>query len=217
MDRGNEKLDRQREEIKHMIRTQIRQRGIHDEALEEALLRFPRHWFVPDSLQHRSCDDSPLPIGEGQTISQPYIVALMTHLLQLQGGERVLEIGTGCGYQSAILAALGAEVHSVEVVPELYQATKKRLAGMTDPAVSRIHLYLQNGRDGVPEAAPFDRILCAAATDAVPEAWKRQLKVGGWMVLPLGKETAELIVFTKQSATEFAKRVVIPVRFVPLV
>jgi protein-L-isoaspartate(D-aspartate) O-methyltransferase len=141
----------------------------------------------------------------------------MTHLLQLKKVERILEIGTGCGYQTAILACLAAEVYSVEVVPELFEATRKRFAGFSDPAVKRIHLYLRNGRNGVPEAAPFDRILCAAATETIPEAWKSQLRSGGLMVLPLGKETSDLVVITKLSETEFQKRVVIPVRFVPLV
>jgi protein-L-isoaspartate(D-aspartate) O-methyltransferase len=214
---GHDAQDAHWDEIEEMLRTQIRSRDIHDPALEAAFHRFPRHWFVPASLQHRACDDGPLPIGEGQTISQPYIVALMTHLLRLTGDEKVLEIGTGCGYQSVMLAALCSEVHSVEVVPELYEGTKKRLAEFTDPAIKRIHLYLRNGRDGVPEAAPFDRILCAATADTVPEAWKSQLRTGGWMVLPLGREAADLVIITKQSETEFTKRVVIPVRFVPLV
>lgn len=215
--KGHDAKDAYRNEIEEMLRTQIRSRNIHDPALEAAFYRFPRHWFMPASLQHRACEDGPLPIGRGQTISQPYIVALMTHLLQLTGNEKVLEIGTGCGYQSVILAALCSEVHSVEVIPELYEGTKKRLAEFLDPAIRRIHLYLRNGRDGVSEAAPFDRILCAATADTVPEAWKSQLRTGGWMVFPLGQEEADLVIITKQSETEFAKKVVIPVRFVPLV
>jgi len=166
-----------------MVDTQIAARGIKDQAVLEAMRRVPRHFFVPDQYRHQAYADHPLPIGYGQTISQPYIVALMTELLRLKGGERVLEIGTGSGYQAVILREVGAEVYTVEIIPELCEQARQRLQalGYTD-----IHVHCADGYYGWEEYAPFDAIIVTCAPDHVPPPLKAQLKDGGRMVIPVG-------------------------------
>ena len=208
------------DEIKAMIKDQLHSRDLFDTSVESALLQMQRHWFVPGHLQSQAYNDSALPIGNDQTISQPYIVALMTSLLQLTGHETVLEIGTGCGYQTAILSLLCKEVHSIEVIADLFHATKKRFEAYNQPSIQKIRLYSGNGRDGLAEQAPFDRILCAAAATEIPPAWVSQLSIGGKMVLPLAdaeNDSHDLMVVTKKSESELDKKKVIAVRFVPLV
>lgn len=210
----------QKNELDQMIQTQIRDRGIHNLQIEQSLHRFPREWFVSDKQKANAYDDKPLPIGGSQTISQPYIVALMTDLLDLTGTERVLEIGTGCGYQTVILGSLCKEVHSVEIVKELYLATIDRFKKFAkfDPVVmSRIFLYLRDGKLGVSEAAPFDRILCAADGSEIPPEWTKQLKIGGKIVMPLKDQLVVLTKVNDSLDNAYQTKPVLSVRFVPLV
>jgi len=197
-----------------MVRSQIAARGIKDPRVLAAMERVPRHAFVPPELEARAYDDNPLPIGYGATISQPYIVALMTELASVQPGERVLDVGTGSGYQAAVLAELGAAVYGIEIVPPLAERAATVLARFYS---DRVTVKAGDGYRGWPEHAPFDAILLAAAPEHVPEALQEQLAQGGRLVLPVGpRESQELvcIVRTKQG---FARRKVLPVRFVPMV
>ncbi len=201
-----------------LVRRLVEQ-GVHDARVLAAFARVPRAAFVPDGLREQAEADRPLGIGCGQTISQPYIVAAMTAALRLQGGERVLEIGTGSGYQTAILCELlgaGANVRSIEIVPELLEraaATLERLG------YRGVELRLGDGAQGWPEAAPYDAILVAAAPREVPPALLRQLAIGGRLILPVGPtpERQELQLWTRLPAGAFDRRTLLPVRFVPLV
>ncbi len=178
-----------------MVERQIRPRGIRDERLLAALRSVPRERFVPPGSAGRAYDDGPLPIGERQTISQPYIVALMTSLLGLTGGERVLEIGTGSGYQTAILAEMGADIYTVEIVESLGAEARARLS---DLGYAKIHYRVGDGTLGWPEAAPFDRILGAAAPRSFPLTLGEQLTVGGWAVMPIGDYSQQLVVVRRE-------------------
>jgi protein-L-isoaspartate(D-aspartate) O-methyltransferase len=168
---------------RQMVEEQIRRRGIRDERVLSAMEEVPRHLFVPVELRHMAYADDPLPIGEGQTISQPYIVAEMTALLRLSGMEKVLEIGTGSGYQTAILAKLCREVISVERISSLSLGASRRLS---DLEIGNVVYVVGDGSLGCPEHAPFDRILSAAASPAVPSPWLEQLAEDGIVVLPIG-------------------------------
>ncbi len=168
-----------------MVETQLEARGINDARVLAAMRRVPRHAFVQAALHHRAYDDTPLPIGEEQTISQPYMVALMSQLLELKGHERVLEIGTGSGYQTAILAELVREVFSVERIQSLTLSAQAALERLGYGA--RVHLRTGDGSGGWPEAAPFDGILVTAAVQQIPRPLLDQLADGGYMVLPLGE------------------------------
>jgi protein-L-isoaspartate(D-aspartate) O-methyltransferase len=168
---------------RRMVEEQIRRRGIRDERVLEAMAVVPRHLFVPPEQRARAYADDPLPIGEGQTISQPFIVAEMTAALRLTGTEKVLEIGTGSGYQTAILAKLCRRVITVERIPSLAAAAAGRLRKL---GCSNVEYVTGDGTLGSPEHAPFDRILSAAASPAVPPPWMEQLAEGGILVLPLG-------------------------------
>jgi protein-L-isoaspartate(D-aspartate) O-methyltransferase len=183
-----------------------------------ALAGVPRHAFVPGELQEMAYEDRPLPIGEGQTISQPYIVALMSALLDLHGDERVLEIGTGCGYQTAVLARLAREVHSVEIVSSLARDAAARLAALGESNVRNVHLHEGDGHAGWPAAAPYDRIVITAAPRSVPMGLVDQLAPGGRMVLPMGPhgEQQELYVLDKREDGTLDLRPTIAVRFVPM-
>jgi protein-L-isoaspartate(D-aspartate) O-methyltransferase len=183
--------------------------------VQAALAAVPRHAFVPEELQDFAYDDRPLPIGEDQTISQPYIVALMSALLDLQGDERVLEIGTGCGYQTAVLARLAREVHSIEIVPSLARDAAARLAAL---GVANVHLHEGDGHAGWPPGAPYDRVVITAAPRSVPMGLVDQLKPGGRMVLPMGPhgEAQELCVLDKRADGSLDLRPTIGVRFVPM-
>jgi protein-L-isoaspartate(D-aspartate) O-methyltransferase len=196
-----------------MLRIDIEGRGIEDRSVLAALTRVPRDRFVPPSLEHRAWDDRPLPIGHDQTISQPYIVAVMTEALDVKPGMKVLEIGTGSGYQTAILAELGAEVHSLEVVPALANAAIERLDSL---GYTNITVCIGDGYSGLPDQAPFDRILVTAAPREIPMGLWGQLKDGGIMVLPVGDEDQELIVLQK-TESGLQQRTLFPVRFVPMV
>src|SRR5271168_3637707 len=166
-----------------MIERQLRRRGITHDGVLAAMNSLPRHEFVPNEFRLQAYADEPLPIGGGQTISQPYIVAVMTAALQLQGTERVLEIGTGCGYQSALLALLSREVFSVECRPELAATSAERLTRL---GFANVHVHWGDGTLGLPEVGPFDAILAAAGAPQVPAPLLAQLAEGGRMILPVG-------------------------------
>jgi protein-L-isoaspartate(D-aspartate) O-methyltransferase len=198
-----------------MVDEQIIERGIRNEQVLAAMRYVPRHEFVPDSLRERSYDDRPLPIGEGQTISQPYIVALMTELAEPEQNHRVLEVGTGSGYQAAVLAELVADVYSIELLPTLAESATERLQklGYAD----RVHVRAGDGYLGWPEAAPFDSILVTCGADHVPEPLFEQLKPGGKLIIPVGSLLEQkLRVVEKNARGERRTRDVLPVRFVPL-
>jgi protein-L-isoaspartate(D-aspartate) O-methyltransferase len=195
-----------------MVETQIKARGVKDSRVLSALLKVERHRFVPEKYLDSAYSDQPLPIGEGQTISQPYIVALMTELLELKGNEKVLEIGTGSGYQAAILAELAKEVYSVEIVEPLASMAKKRLSEL---GYQNVIVKAGDGYLGWPEAAPFDAIIVTAAPDHIPKPLIEQLKEGGRMVVPVGTHTQELIKIVKRSG-KMETTNVIPVVFVPM-
>jgi protein-L-isoaspartate(D-aspartate) O-methyltransferase len=196
-----------------MVADQITARGIQDERVVNAMRKVERHRFVPESLYSMAYDDGPLGIGEGQTISQPYIVALMTELLALQGQEKVLEIGTGSGYQTAILAHLANEVYSIEILEPLAERSKALLSSL---GFSNIHIRCADGYEGWKEEAPFDAIIVTAAPQEVPPQFIKQLKIGGRLVIPVGSfsQKLNLIIKTKQ---EIQKQSVIGVIFVPMV
>ena len=197
-----------------MVDYQIASREIVDERVLAAMKNTPRHLFVPDNMKRYAYEDRPLPIGHSQTISQPYIVALMTELLQLDTSDRVLEIGTGSGYQAAILAQLAGEVYSIEIVEALAKSSKKLLADMKHDNVTVIY---GDGYQGLPGEAPFDKIIITAAPPEIPEKLVEQLKKGGIMVLPVGKLYQELLVINKQPDGSITKKSAGGVRFVPMV
>jgi len=178
-----------------MIRQQLVGRGLKNEKVIEAFYRVPRHYFTDQALPDQAYGDHPLPIGEGQTISQPYIVALMTDALNLEGSERVLEVGTGSGYQAAILAELVKEVYTIERIAELQEKAKKALDSI---GYSNINYKVGDGTKGWPEKAPFDGIIITAATNKVPNSLLQQLDTGGNLVAPVGSKTEqELMVLTR--------------------
>jgi protein-L-isoaspartate(D-aspartate) O-methyltransferase len=198
-----------------MVEEQISARGVRNERVLGAMNRVERHEFVSDGMQHSSYEDTPLPIGEGQTISQPYIVALMTELADPQPEHRVLEVGTGSGYQAAVLAELVAQVYTIELLPKLAESATERLRrlGYAD----RVHVRAGDGYLGWPDAAPFDSILVTCGADHVPEPLFEQLKPGARMIIPVGPRAAQkLLVVEKDSDGKRSSRDVIPVRFVPL-
>ncbi len=195
---------------------QLRRMGITDERVLGAMVEVPRHLFVPDPLRGAAEEDRALPIGFGQTISQPFVVAFMTEQLRLGGGERVLEVGTGSGYQTAVLAVLAREVFSVEIVPELAARAREVLLGTL--GLRNVRLREGDGSRGWPEQAPFDRIAVTAAAQEVPPQLLAQLAPGGRMVLPVGPheeaQVLKLVVRGNDGANE--SRDLLPVRFVPL-
>lgn len=213
-DTGNPAASQDAAQRERMVRTQIEDRGIRSPSVLAALRKVPRHEFIPQHLRSEAYADYPLPIGEGQTISQPYIVALMTELAQLAPGSKVLEIGTGSGYQAAVLCEIvGAEaVFSIEIVPALAEAAK---AAMPRLGYGAAHIKQGDGYLGWPEEAPFDAIIVTAAPASVPEPLFAQLKVGGRLVIPVGTFDQELMTYTR-TETGFRKEHIIPVRFVPM-
>jgi protein-L-isoaspartate(D-aspartate) O-methyltransferase len=196
-----------------MIRTQLEARGIRDRAVLDAMRKVPRHRFVPRLLGLSAYDDGPLPIGEGQTISQPYIVAWMTELIGPKKGMRVLEIGTGSGYQAAVLAECVEEVDTIEVVPSLGKSAERLLVEL---GYRNIRTRIGDGYHGWPERAPFDAIiLTAAPPEDIPRPLLDQLKVGGRLVAPVGRSDQQLVRITR-TETGFVREVLAPVRFVPM-
>ena len=197
-----------------MVQTQIVERGVKDARVLTVLAQTPRHKFVPSEMAPYAYNDRPLPIGEDQTISQPYIVALMTELMGLSGTEKVLEIGTGSGYQAAVLSPLVAEVYTIEIVKTLALRAQTILKELR---MKNVHVRWGDGYKGWPDKAPFDRIIVTAAPDEVPSALIDQLRTGGKLVIPVGKYWQELKVITKVSPSDIDEKSIIPVRFVPMV
>ncbi len=215
---GQTKRERQQERTR-MVETQLKGWGrtpITDKAVLDAMLKAPRHLFVPDSMRTRAYDDSPLPIGHGQTISQPYIVALMTQALELKPDMKVLEIGTGSGYQAAILAEITPQVFTIEIIKPLYESARERLRNL---GYNTATVVLGDGYYGMKDAAPFDRIIVTCAALHVPPPLFEQLKPGGRMIIPVGGgfETQRLILVTKDEEGRRASKALELVRFVPLI
>jgi protein-L-isoaspartate(D-aspartate) O-methyltransferase len=197
-----------------MIATQIHRRGVKDAAVLAAMSSVPRHEFVPAEFRKRAYEDAPLPIGDGQTISQPYIVAAMTAALGLKGTERVLEIGAGCGYQAAVLVSLAREVITIEVRGELATAAADRLARL---GYANVHVHCGDGSLGLPELAPFDAILVAAGAPAPPVPLVAQLTDGGRMIVPVGSVENQELHLIERTRDTFRTTVLEPCRFVPLI
>lgn len=196
-----------------MVETQIVARGVRDPRVLAAMRKVPRHLFVDAAQRAQAYDDHPLPIPGNQTISQPYIVALMSELLELQPGERVLEIGTGSGYQSAVLAELAKEVYTIEIVPELARSADAR---MKELGYRNVTVREGDGYGGWPEHAPFDAIIVTAAPERIPQPLVEQLAPGGIMVIPVGGFFQELKVFRKSADGRVTEKDILPVRFVPM-
>jgi protein-L-isoaspartate(D-aspartate) O-methyltransferase len=204
------------ERRKAMVEGQIVARGVRDPVVLQALRTIPRHEFVPPALAAEAYSDSPLPIGEGQTISQPYIVGYMTELLRLDSAHKVLEIGTGSGYQAAVLSLLAKEVYSIEIVESLGLEARERLTRL---GYGNIHVRIGDGYKGWPEQAPFDRIILTAAPPEIPRALLDQLASGGRLIAPVGPNSGaqEIIVADKDAAGKIHLQTDLPVRFVPMV
>lgn len=199
-----------------MVDRQIAARGVSDPVVLAAMRRVPRHEFVPVAYRASAYSDRPLPIGRGQTISQPYIVAYMTAAVEPDSADRVLEVGTGSGYQAAVLAEIVDQVKTVEIVPELGREARTRLERL---GYGTVEVRIGNGYRGWSEHAPYDAILVTAAPESIPDALIRQLAPGGRMVVPVGPQSAaqELTLVRKQTDGTIQRRTLTPVRFVPLV
>jgi len=198
-----------------MVRMQIEGRGISDTRVLDAMRRVPRHRFVPSDYVAEAYEDYPLPIGYGQTISQPYIVAYMTEMLSLKPEHRILEIGTGSGYQTAVLAELSGEVYSIEIIPELAIESSTRLMQL---GYTNVRIREGDGSSGWLEAAPFDRIIVTAAAKDIPALLIEQLACGGRLIMPVGRAGLgqTLILLDKDERGSIGRKALIPVRFVPL-
>ena len=201
---------------RRMVEQQIATRGVRSELVLNAMLRVPREAFLPDRLIEFAYDDTPLPIAEGQTISQPYIVAFMIEALALKGGEKVLEVGAGSGYAAAVLAEIATNVFAIERIPSLAQEAQTRLAGL---GYTNVEVVEGDGTRGLPEHAPYDAIIVAAGGPKVPESLKEQLAIGGRMVIPVGidQRSQELIRVTRVATDEYRSEDIADVRFVPLI
>lgn len=198
---------------KRMVGEQIISRGVRDERVLEALRQVPRHSFVPEEYTHIAYSDSPLPIGNGQTISQPYIVALMTELLELEGDEIVLEVGTGSGYQAALLAYLARQVHTIERHKELAEKAEKILLSL---GLRNVAVHVGDGSLGLPRYAPYDGIIVTAAAPGVPQPLCDQLADGGRLVIPEGGAGGQTLRRWRKHGSEFTPEYITPVAFVPL-
>ncbi len=206
-------MDKYERERKQMVKEQIERRGLHERRLLAAFETVPRHLFVPEEYRYAAYEDGPLPIGFGQTISQPYIVALMTDLLRLQGNERVLEVGTGSAYQAAILGMLAEEVHTIEFLPELATQADKLLKEL---GMDNVHVHFGDGSLGWPGIAPYQGILVAAAAPKVPKALLEQLEDCGRLVLPVGARGMQILEIWERHGDEFNNKTETAVAFVPL-
>jgi len=198
---------------KRMVEEQIAARGVLDPPLLAVMGSVPRHLFVPADDLAWAYADGPLPIGYGQTISQPYIVALMTELLQVESTNRILEVGTGSGYQAAVLGQMAAEVHTIEVIPELAAQAARTLTGL---GYTNVHVHAGDGSLGWPQAEPYDGILVAAAAPSAPQPLLDQLADGGRLVIPVGSRGYQQLEVWKRTGQEFEHRIDLGVAFVPL-
>lgn len=199
---------------KRMVRDQIIARGINDQKVIQAMINVPRHQFVPNSYERMAYEDQPLPIGDGQTISQPYIVALMTQTLHLDENMKVLEIGTGSGYQAAILAEICEEVYSIEIIENLGLKAKKKLENL---GYNNVKIKIGDGYKGWKKYAPFDAIIVTCAPTDIPKPLKEQLAEGGRMIIPIGGSIAQELVLLEKKDGKLTEKIVAPVRFVPMV
>ncbi|MEW5746096.1 MAG: protein-L-isoaspartate(D-aspartate) O-methyltransferase [Nitrospirota bacterium] len=197
-----------------MVDSQLVPRGITDERVLSAMRKVPRHLFVPEPMRHRAYEDMALSIGEGQTISQPYMVAVMTELLELKGDERVLEIGTGSGYQAAILGELAREVFTIERVPALAQQAQERLRRL---GYANVEVIVRDGTRGLPDRAPFDGIIVTAAAPEVPAPLAEQLREGGVIVAPVGERFSQILIKGRKRAGALVEERSTPCVFVPLI
>lgn len=197
-----------------MVEQQIKARGVSDEKVINAMFKVERHRFVPQRLRSYAYQDRPLPIGEGQTISQPYIVAFMTEILGLSKGDKILEIGTGSGYQAAILGEISEHVFTIEINEIL---GKRAQALLADLGYSQVAVKVGDGYQGWAEHAPFDAIIVTAAPSQIPQALKDQLKAGGRMIIPVGEAHDQKLVYLKKVGGDLEQVNIFPVRFVPLV
>jgi protein-L-isoaspartate(D-aspartate) O-methyltransferase len=195
-----------------MVTRDIAGRGVRDAGVLAAMRKVPRHELIPEENRGDAYGDHPVPIGEGQTISQPLIVAYMTECLELKGGERVLEVGTGSGYQAAILAEIAGEVDTIEIVPSL---AKRAAADLARLGYSNVFVRQGDGYRGWPEKAPFDGIIVTAAPPTIPKPLLEQLKVGGRLVAPVGVDVQQLVRITR-TESGFSEEKLVPVRFVPM-
>ena len=200
-------------ERQRMVQEQLVPRGIHDGRVLTAMAKVPREEFVPADARAATYEDGPLPIGHGQTISQPYIVAFMTEQLRLSPTDRVLEIGTGSGYQAAILAELAGEVYTIEIVAPLAQSAEAALQRL---GYKNVHVKLGDGYKGWPENAPFDAIIVTCAPDKVPQLLTDQLKESGRMIIPVGDRFAQQLYLLEKKNGQLKESVTLPVRFVPM-
>lgn len=201
------------DERQQMVKNQLRSRDISDPLVLEVMGKVPRHRFVDDDYANMAYSDGPLPIGRGQTISQPYIVALMTQLLELKGHEKILEVGTGSGYQAAVLAYLASEVHTIERHKELGRDAEGKLKEL---GITNVQVHIGDGSQGIKKYAPYDGILVTAAAPSLPLALKDQLKIGGRIVIPVGGRGGQFLECWTRTEHDFDCRDVIPVAFVPL-
>lgn len=197
-----------------MVEYQLKARGITDNRVLTAMETAPRHLFIDENLWDRAYDDCAIPIGEGQTISQPYMVAIMTELLELRGDEKVLEVGTGSGYQSAVLSMLSGEVFTVERIKSLALKSEEKFKTL---GYTNIHVVISDGTLGLPDEAPFDGIIVTAAAPEIPETYVRQLKMGGRLVIPIGSRFSQILYQVKKTASGISTIVSTPCVFVPLV
>jgi protein-L-isoaspartate(D-aspartate) O-methyltransferase len=205
--------DAQADNRERMVERQLRARDITHPGVLEAMGRVPRERFMPEDVRDRAYDDTAVPIGEGQTISQPYIVAYMTQALEPSKSDRVLEIGTGSGYQAAILAELAGEVYTIEIVPEL---ARRAAATLRELGYGRVHTREGDGYAGWPEAAPFDRIILTAAPEEIPQALVDQLAIGGILIAPVGRGY-QVMTIVRKTPGGIVRRETIDVVFVPMV
>lgn len=196
-----------------MVKDQIEARGVRDEKILDAMRKVPRHLFIPWNMRAYAYHDEPLPIGEGQTISQPYIVAYMSEVLRLKGNERILEVGTGSGYQAAVLAEIAKEVFTIEIVKSLSLKAKKVLDKL---GYKNIYFKIGDGTLGWEEHTSYDAIIVTAAPAKVPQALREQLRISGRMIIPVGSTFQELVLVTR-GKKKFKEKKLLPVRFVPLI
>jgi len=200
---------------RRMVERQVQGRGVSDSRIVEAMLQVPRHLFVEEALQGQAYSDYPLPIGEKQTISQPFIVAFMTAALHLRGGEKVLEIGTGSGYQAAVLARMGAKVYTVERFISLARRARKVLDAI---GAGNVNICVSDGSAGWDSEAPFDAIIVTAGAPAIPEQYRRQLAIGGRLVIPVGQYGSQVLKrVTRTAVDDYHVEDLLDCRFVPLV